>query len=36
MRSHRHADAERNQPQPVQTMPQPGSVAWFEAQKKKG
>jgi hypothetical protein len=35
MRSHRHADAERNQPQPVQTMP-PGSVAWFEAQKKKG
>jgi hypothetical protein len=30
------ADVERNQPQPVQTMPQPGSVEWFEAQKKKG
>jgi hypothetical protein len=27
--------AERNKPQPVQSMPQPGSVEWFEAMYKK-
>ena len=27
--------AERNKPQPVQTVPQPGSVEWFEALQKK-
>jgi hypothetical protein len=30
------AAAERSKPQPVQSVPQPGSVEWFEAQKKKG
>jgi predicted phage terminase large subunit-like protein len=30
------AAAERSKPQSVQTMPQPGSMEWFEAQKKKG
>jgi hypothetical protein len=30
------AAAERNKPQPVQTVPQPGSVEWFKAQEKKG
>jgi hypothetical protein len=30
------ATAERSKPQPVQTVPQPGSTEWFEAQKKKG
>ena len=33
------AAAERSKPQPVQTVPQPGSMEWFEwveAQKKKG
>jgi len=30
------AAAERSKPQPVQTVPQPGSVEWFEAQQKKG
>jgi hypothetical protein len=30
------AAAERRKPQPVQTVPQPGSVEWFEAQRKKG
>jgi hypothetical protein len=28
--------AERSKPQPVKTVPQPGSMEWFEAQKKKG
>src|SRR6516225_12347223 len=28
--------AQRSEPQPVQTVPQPGSMEWFEAQKKKG
>jgi len=28
--------AERSKPQPAQTLPQPGSMEWFEAQKKKG
>jgi hypothetical protein len=30
------AAAERSKPQPVQSVPQPGSAEWFEAQKKKG
>jgi predicted phage terminase large subunit-like protein len=30
------AAAERSKPQPVQTVPQPGSMEWFEAQKKNG
>jgi len=30
------ATAQRSKPQPVQTIPQPGSMEWFEAQKKKG
>ena len=30
------AAAQRSKPQPVQTVPQPGSMEWFEAQKKKG
>jgi hypothetical protein len=30
------AVAERSKPQPVQTVPQLGSMEWFEAQKKKG
>ena len=30
------AAAERSNPQPTQTLPQPGSIEWFEAQKKKG
>jgi hypothetical protein len=30
------AAAQRNKPQPTQTLPQPGSMEWFEAQKKKG
>ena len=30
------AAAKRSKPQPVQTVPQPGSMEWFEAQKKKG
>ena len=28
--------AQPSKPQPVQTVPQPGSMEWFEAQKKKG
>ena len=27
---------QRSKPQPVQTVPQPGSMEWFDAQKKKG
>ena len=36
-RSRRPDAAERSKPQPVQSVPQPGSVEWFEfeAQKKK-
>jgi hypothetical protein len=30
------AAAQRSPPQPAQTAPQPGSMEWFEAQKKKG
>ena len=30
------AAAQRSKPQPAQTVPQPGSLEWFEAQKKKG
>ena len=30
------AAAQRSKPQPTQTLPQPGSIEWFEAQKKKG
>jgi hypothetical protein len=29
------AAAQRSKPQPAQTLPQPGSMEWFEAQKKK-
>jgi predicted phage terminase large subunit-like protein len=34
----RNAEAaeQRRKPQPAQIVPQPGSVEWFEAQKKKG
>jgi hypothetical protein len=28
------ASQQRSKPQPTQTEPQPGSVEWFEAQKK--
>ena len=30
------AAAQPSQPQPAQTVPQPGSMEWFEAQKKQG
>jgi hypothetical protein len=30
------AAAERAKPQPVQSVPQPGSIEWFEEQHKKG
>jgi hypothetical protein len=30
------AAQQRAKPQPTRTEPQPGSVEWFEAQKKKG
>ena len=30
------AAAQPNKPQPAQTVPQPGSMEWFEAEKKKG
>lgn len=33
-RQQSEATEQRSKPQPTQTMPQPGSVAWFEAQKK--
>ena len=29
------AAAERNKPEPVQSMPQPGSVEWFEMLHEK-
>jgi hypothetical protein len=29
------AAAERSKPKPVQTEPQPGSMEWFELQKRK-
>jgi hypothetical protein len=32
----REAAAQRSKPQPAQTVPHPGSMEWFEAQKKKG
>jgi predicted phage terminase large subunit-like protein len=35
-REEAEAAAQRSKPQPVQTVPQPGSMEWFEAQKKKG
>jgi hypothetical protein len=38
-RAEAEAAAQRNKPQPVQTVPQPGSVEWFvwlQAQQKKG
>jgi hypothetical protein len=28
--------AQPSKPQPPQTVPQPGSMEWFEAEKKKG
>ena len=30
------ADAQPSKPQPAQTVPQPGSTEWLEAQEKKG
>jgi hypothetical protein len=33
-RQQSEAAEQRSKPQPTQTMPQPGSVEWFEAQKK--
>ena len=36
LRRQAEADAERSKPQPVQSVPQPGSVEWSEAQKQKG
>ena len=36
LRRQTEADAERSKPQPVKTVPQPGSMEWLEAQKKKG
>jgi hypothetical protein len=36
LRQQAEAAAERNKPQPVQSLPQPGSVEWLEAQRKKG
>jgi hypothetical protein len=35
-RQEAEAAAECNKPQPAQTVPQPGSREWFEAQQKKG
>ena len=35
-RQQAEAAAERSKPQPVQTVPAPGSMEWVEAQKKKG
>ena len=34
----RNAEAaeQRRKPQPTQPVPQPGSMEWFEAQKKRG
>ena len=30
------AAGERSKPQPAPTLPQPGSVEWFDSQEKKG
>jgi hypothetical protein len=30
------AAAQPSKPQPAQTVPQPGSMEWFQAQKDKG
>jgi hypothetical protein len=35
-RQYGEAAAQRSKPQPAQTVPQPSSVEWSEAQKKKG
>jgi hypothetical protein len=35
-RQYDEAAAQRSKPQPAQTVPQPGSMEWLEAQKKKG
>jgi hypothetical protein len=35
-RQQAEAAEQRRQPQPVQSVPQPGSMEWSEAQKKKG
>jgi hypothetical protein len=32
----RHSEPVLRKPQPTQPVPQPGSMEWFEAQKKKG
>ena len=29
------ATAERSKPQPIQTVPQPGSMSWFEARRRR-
>jgi len=35
-RQRAEAAEQRSKPQPTQSEPQPGSMEWFEAQKKKG
>ena len=35
-RQQAEAAAQRSKPQPAQTVPQPGSREWLEAQKKQG
>jgi len=35
-RQQAEAAAQRSRPQPVQTVPQPGSMEWFEARNKQG
>ena len=35
-RKQAEAAAERSKPQPVEPLPQPGSMEWLAAQKKKG
>jgi hypothetical protein len=36
LRQQAEAAAQRGKPQPAQTVPQPGSMEWFKAQKNKG
>ena len=36
LRREAEAAEQRRKPQPAQTVPQRGSMEWFEAQKKKG
>ena len=35
-RGQAEAAAQRSKPQPPQSVPQPGSMEWFKAQKNKG